>query len=98
VPSVFLYRMYTLEPFPEIINNGVEEEKEGEDLHVKVAELVGESPSSWKDAVRSAVREASKTLKNISGVEVMNLTANVKDGELVEYKANVKIAYTGEDA
>ncbi|HAA90433.1 MAG TPA: hypothetical protein DCE07_07705 [Peptococcaceae bacterium] len=67
-------------------------------MHVKVVELVGESPNSWKDAVRSAVREASRTITNISGVEVMNLTANVQDGELVEYKANVKIAYTGEDS
>lgn len=65
-------------------------------MHVKVIELVGESQTSWKDAVRSAVRDASRSVNNITGVEVMNLTANVKDGDLVEYKANVKVAYADE--
>ncbi|MGD0622898.1 MAG: dodecin family protein [Thermacetogeniaceae bacterium] len=62
-------------------------------MHVKVAELVGESPSSWKDAVKSAVKEAAKAGNQITGVEVMNFTANVQNGDVVEYKANVKIAY-----
>ncbi len=66
-------------------------------MYAKVVELVGESQTSWKDAVRSAVREASKTVNNITGVEVMNLTANVQNGDLVEYKANVKVAYTDEE-
>ena len=60
---------------------------------VKVLELVGESQTDWQDAVQSAVREASKTVKNISGVEVANWTAQVSGGKLVEYKANVKVAF-----
>jgi len=60
---------------------------------VKVIELVGESKNSWQEAVQNAVRDASKTIRNISGVEVLNTTANIKDGEIVEYKANVKIAF-----
>lgn len=62
-------------------------------MHVKVVELVGESNSNWKDAVQRAVSEASKTIPNISGVEIYNLTANVENGRLSEFKANVKIAY-----
>jgi flavin-binding protein dodecin len=62
-------------------------------LQVKVAEMVGESSSSWKDAVRLAVKEAARAGNKITGVEVMNFTANVQNGDLVEYKANVKIAY-----
>ncbi|MDA8212073.1 MAG: dodecin family protein [Clostridia bacterium] len=61
-------------------------------MFVKVVELVGESPDSWKDAVQRAVEEASHHLDNITGVEIYNLTANVENGRLVEYKANVKIA------
>ncbi|MBE3589686.1 MAG: dodecin domain-containing protein [Firmicutes bacterium] len=60
---------------------------------VKVLELVGDSPEGWQQAVENAVQEASKTIDGITGVEVYNLTANVKNGRLVEYKANVKIAY-----
>ncbi|HBT47379.1 MAG TPA: hypothetical protein DEA73_05815 [Peptococcaceae bacterium] len=62
-------------------------------MPVKVAELVGESPSNWKDAVQAAVSEAAKEIPNISGVEICNLTANVKNGKLTEFKANVKIVY-----
>jgi len=64
-------------------------------VHVKVAELVGESSSSWRDAVQAAVSEAARTLGSITGVEVINLTANVENGEIKEYKANVKVAYLG---
>ncbi|MCL6560527.1 MAG: dodecin family protein [Firmicutes bacterium] len=63
-------------------------------MHVKVSELVGESPDSWKGAVQSAISEASRTIKNIVAVEVVNFTANVENGKLVEYKANLKIAHT----
>lgn len=60
---------------------------------VKVLELVGESPTSWQEAAQNAVIEAAKTVDNITGVEVYNLTANVDNGRIVEYKANVKVAF-----
>lgn len=63
-------------------------------MHVKVSELVGESPDSWKGAVQSAISEASRSVRNIVAVEIVNFTANVENGRLVEYKANVKIAHT----
>jgi flavin-binding protein dodecin len=60
---------------------------------VKVLELVGESPASWQAAVESAVQEAARTVDHITGVEVYNLTGNVENGQIVEYKANVKVAF-----
>ncbi|MDI6601785.1 MAG: dodecin family protein [Thermoanaerobacteraceae bacterium] len=60
---------------------------------IKVLNLVGESKTSWDDAIKSVVKEASKTVKNISGIEVTNQTANVKDGNITEYKANVQVAF-----
>ncbi len=59
----------------------------------KVIELIGESDTGWEEAIRNAVRNASQTVDNITGVEVLNLTANVQNGEVVEYKANVKMAF-----
>jgi len=64
-------------------------------LQVKVAELVGESRRSWQDAIENAVSEASRDLGNITGVEVYNWTADCADNKIVEYKANIKIAYLG---
>jgi len=41
----------------------------------------------------NAVKAASRTLNNITGVEVENMTAKVKGGKIVEYKTTVKIAF-----
>ncbi|MGB9809390.1 MAG: dodecin family protein [Caldanaerobacter sp.] len=60
---------------------------------VKVLNVVGDSTISWEDAIHKAVEEASKSVPNISGIEVVNQTANVKNGKIVEYKANIQIAY-----
>ena len=62
-------------------------------MQVKMAEFVGESNRGWQDAIENAVTEASRSLRNISGVEVYNWTANCQDNRIVEYKANIKIAY-----
>ena len=60
---------------------------------VKILELIGSSPDGWNEAVQNAVSEAAKTVKNIKGVHVKRCTAKVKDNKIVEYNANVKIAF-----
>ncbi len=68
---------------------------------VKVIELVGSSPNSFSDAVRNAVGTASKTIRNITGVDVISSTAEVDgSGNLTNYKVHVKIAFLieGSDA
>ncbi|MFO8059605.1 MAG: dodecin family protein [Bacillota bacterium] len=60
---------------------------------VKVLELVGVSRDGFQDAVNEAVMQARDTVRGISGVEVVNLTADVDNDEIVEYKANVKVAF-----
>ena len=65
---------------------------------VKVLELVGESKEGWQEAAENAVREAARTVDHITGVEVYNMTANVEDGRIVEYKANVKVAFVVDDS
>lgn len=62
-------------------------------MTVKVVEVVGESKNSWQEAVQNAVKDAGKTIRNISGVEVLNNTANVSNGQIIEYKADVAIAF-----
>lgn len=59
----------------------------------KVIELIGISEKSWEDAARNAVIDAAKTIKNITGLEVMSTTASVKDGEITNYKTCVKIVF-----
>lgn len=59
----------------------------------KVTEIIGHSDKSWQDAVEVAVEESSKTLRGITGVEIRHLTGKVRDGKVVEYRADVEIAF-----
>jgi flavin-binding protein dodecin len=58
-----------------------------------IREMVGTSPHSWSDAARQAVATASKTVRNIQNVEVVKSSAVVHEGEIVEYRVDVKIGF-----
>jgi len=59
----------------------------------KVVELIGSSPNSWEEATANALEAASPTVRNITGIDVQHCTAKVKDNKIVEYRADVKIAF-----
>jgi flavin-binding protein dodecin len=63
----------------------------------KVVELVGSSDRGWAEAADAAVQTASKTINNITGVEVVAMTAQVEDGAITTFKATVKLAFGVED-
>src|SRR5947209_1594980 len=65
---------------------------------VRVIELVGVSSQSWSDAAQQAVTRASQTLRHITGLDVVNSSAAVRDGKIVEYHVNVKVAFLIEGA
>ncbi|MBP1704597.1 MAG: hypothetical protein H6Q36_336 [Chloroflexi bacterium] len=58
-----------------------------------IREMVGTSPDSWSDAARQAVLKASRTVRNIRTVEVVKSTAAVENGEIVEYRVELKIGF-----
>ncbi len=60
---------------------------------VKVIELLAESNQSWEDATQVAVKEASKTVKNIQSVYVKDFQAIVEDNNIVKYRVNVKVSF-----
>jgi flavin-binding protein dodecin len=59
----------------------------------KVIEIIGNSEKSWEDAANNAIKTASETLRNISGVEIVGQNATIKNGEIDEYRSVVKIAF-----
>jgi len=60
---------------------------------IKIIELVGASEKSWQEAVDNAIIEAAKTIRNIRGIDVVGWTGKVEGKKVVEYRANVKIAF-----
>ncbi len=60
---------------------------------LKVIEVLSNSETSWEDATRKAVKHASKSVKNIRSVYVQDQSASVKDGEVSDFRVNLKITF-----
>ena len=63
-----------------------------------IREMVGTSPRSWSDAARQAVATAARTVRNIRQVEVVKSSATVENGEITEYRVELKIHFEYEGA
>ena len=60
---------------------------------VKVIEVIASSPKGTDDAIRIAVEEASKTVRNIDSVYVKDIKVHVKDGKISTYGVVCKISF-----
>ena len=63
-------------------------------MAIKIIELIGTSPKGWQEATQNAIDEAAKSIKNIKSVHVKRCTAKVENNKIVEYRADVKIAFS----
>ena len=63
----------------------------------KVVTIIGSSPESFAKAADAAVQEAAKTLRGISGAQVLSMSAVVEDGKISEYRTTVNIAFAVEN-
>ena len=59
----------------------------------KVVTIIGNSPESFAKAADVAVREAAKTLRGITGADVVSMSAEVQDGRITTYRTTVNIAF-----
>jgi len=59
----------------------------------KVIELVGTSPVSFAEAVKSAVAEASKTVRHMDWFEVVNERGSIVDGKVAEFQVTMKVGF-----
>ena len=60
---------------------------------IKTIDLVGVSDDSWRDAANQALAEASKTIRGITGMDVLDTSCNVNDGQITEYLTHVRIKF-----
>jgi len=63
----------------------------------KVVEIVGSSPESIADAVKSGIARASKTIRHIGWFEVVNTRGHVEDGEVKHFQVTMKVGFKMED-
>lgn len=60
---------------------------------LKVIEVLSNSKESWEDATRKAVKEASKSVKNIKSVYIKEQSAIVNGDQVTEFRVNVKLTF-----
>ncbi|MEO8933525.1 MAG: dodecin family protein [Xanthomarina sp.] len=60
---------------------------------LKVIEVLSNSTESWEDATRKAVKEASKTVKNIKSVYIKEQSAMVSGDNITQFRVNVKLTF-----
>ena len=62
----------------------------------KVVQIIGSSPESFAKAADVAVQEAAKTIRGITGADVVSMSCVVEGDRITTYKTTVNIAFAVE--
>jgi len=62
-----------------------------------VSTITAASPHGWQDALQRGFERARKTLRNITGLKVLEEKARVEDGRIVEYLVTLQIIFVLEE-
>jgi flavin-binding protein dodecin len=58
-----------------------------------VSKITASSAESFDAAVREGLHRASKTLRGISGLHVVDMKASVVDGKIAEYRVTLEVTF-----
>lgn len=59
----------------------------------KVTEITSSSSVSFEDAIKQGIARADKTLDNVEGAWVQEQKVVVRNGEIAEYRVNMKVTF-----
>jgi hypothetical protein len=59
----------------------------------RVTEIVASSTESWQDAADQGFKRASKTLRGITGLRLLEATAAVNKNRIIEYRVRLKVTF-----
>jgi flavin-binding protein dodecin len=59
----------------------------------KKIEIVGTSPVSFSEAVKSAIAEASLTIRHLEWFEVIEQRGHIKDNKVTEFQVVLKVGF-----
>ncbi|GID29462.1 MULTISPECIES: dodecin [Paractinoplanes] len=63
----------------------------------RLTEVVGSSQESVDDAIRTAIRKAAQTVRNIEWFESQEIRGQVVDGDVAYFQVRLKIGFRVED-
>ena len=58
-----------------------------------MTEIIASSPDGFREAVEEGVARAARTLRNLTGLEVMGKRVKVERGLITEYRVDMKITF-----
>jgi flavin-binding protein dodecin len=67
--------------------------KKGNNAVYRVTDVIGTSAVSWEDAARSAIKTASKSLRDLRIAEITKLDVKVENGKLTQYRARISLSF-----
>lgn len=63
----------------------------------KVTEITSTSTKSFEDAIKSGVRRATKTLKNVRGAWISEQKIEIENNKIKSYRVDMKVTFVLED-
>ena len=59
----------------------------------RVTEIIASSPDGFREAVEEGLARATRTLRGITGLEVLSKRVKVERGLVVEYRVDMKVIF-----
>ena len=63
----------------------------------RIIQVAGSSEKGIEDAIQNAVGRASRTLRQVGWVEVLETRGHVEDGKVAHYQVTLKVGFTLDD-
>ncbi|MEU4242597.1 dodecin [Actinoplanes sp. NPDC026619] len=63
----------------------------------RLSEIVGSSPTSVDDAIRTGIQKAAQSVRNIEWFETQEIRGQVVDGDVAYYQVRLKIGFRVDD-
>jgi dodecin len=63
----------------------------------RVTQITASSPKGFDDAVRGGVERASRTVRGITGLHVVEQKAKVENGKIAEFRVTMDVTFLLED-
>lgn len=65
----------------------------GEKRVARVTEIVAASPVGFDDAIKVGFERATRTLRGITGLKIVEQRVSVDDGQISEYRVRMEVIF-----
>lgn len=59
----------------------------------RVSEVIAGSPISFEEAIKAGFERANRTLRNITGLRIIEQRVSVEDGKISEYRVRMEVIF-----